>query len=132
MFVGSLILIAGLGVVVYALAVPSTALFFLGTMIVGFGWGSSFMGAFRMVSSLPPAGQRAEVIAYLGFSVPAVAAGLAATHLGLHTTMVLFSAIVAVLAAVAALTAAPWFEPAQATSTPRCPNGLSAETWRLA
>lgn len=142
MFAGSLILIAGLAVVVYALAIPSTTLFFLGTMIVGFGWGTSFMGAFRMVASLAPAGQRAEVlaaiyvIAYLGFSVPTVAAGLAATHFGLHTTMVLFSAIVAVLAAVAALAAAPRpaprFEPAQVTSTPRCPNGSSAETRQLA
>jgi len=111
-------------------------------MIVGFGSGTSFMDAFRMVSSLAPAGQRAEVIAtiymiaYLGFSVPTVAAGLAATHLGLHTTRVLFSAIVAVLAAVAALAAAPRstprLEPAQVTSTPRCPGGLSAETRRLA
>ncbi len=112
MFVGSLILIAGLGVVIYGLAVTSTALFFLGTMVVGFGWGTSFMGAFRMVSSLAPAAQRAEVIAaiyviaYLGFSVPAVAAGIAVTYLGLHATMVLFSGIVAALAAVAGLAAA--------------------------
>lgn len=46
------------------------------------------------------------VVAYLAMSVPAIAAGLAVPHLGLRTTTLIFSAVVAALATLAALGAA--------------------------
>ncbi|MEV4230592.1 hypothetical protein AB0J81_26550 [Streptomyces bobili] len=45
----------------------------------------------------------AFVISYLSFSVPAVIAGAAATHTGLHDTFVAYAATVAFLSALALL-----------------------------
>ncbi|MET7437689.1 hypothetical protein [Streptomyces sp. NPDC005568] len=53
----------------------------------------------------------AFVISYLSFSVPAVIAGIAATHTGLHETSVVYAATVAVLAALALL--AQWLRSAR-------------------
>ncbi len=112
MVTGSLAMIVGLALVVYALSPGSTAIFFAGSVVLGFGFGIAFMGAFRTLSALTAPEHRAEVIAaiyvvaYLAMSLPAIAAGLAVSHLGLHTTTVIYASVVAVLAAVAAAGAA--------------------------
>src|SRR6266852_1631216 len=64
--------------------------------------------ALGTVSARAAPGQRAGLIAaifivcYLAFSVPVVAAGVAVTHVGLHRTALVYCAVIAVLAAVAA------------------------------
>ena len=66
------------------------------------------LGAFRSVSAQAAPGQRAGLIAayfiasYTAFSIPVVVAGVATTHFGLHWTALVYCAVIAVLAAVAA------------------------------
>ena len=42
------------------------------------------------------------IASYTAFSIPVVAAGVATTHVGLHRTALVYCAVIAVLAAVAA------------------------------
>jgi hypothetical protein len=72
-------------------------------LLVGAGFGLGFQGAFRMITALATAGQRAGLVTaifavgYLAFSVPALIAGVTATRFGLHATALVYSASVAVL-----------------------------------
>jgi MFS family permease len=110
---GALLLIVGLALVVVALGPSWVVLFFLGTAVLGVGWGIAFMGSFRVLSGLAPDGHRAEVltaiymVAYSSMSVPAIIAGVAVGAIGLHATATIFAGIVALLAAFAAISARP-------------------------
>jgi MFS family permease len=101
---GSLVLAAGVVVSLVALAAPSTPLFFLGTVLAGLGFGSTFLGAFRTLAGLARPDERAELFAavymvsYLAFSLPAIAAGIAVTSLGLAHTATVYGTVVMVLA----------------------------------
>lgn len=72
----------------------------LGTAIAGIGFGASALASFGTLARIAEPAERGElfavafVISYLAFSIPAVAAGLAATHVGLHETSVVYSAAV--------------------------------------
>ena len=109
MLVGALALVLGVGVTLLALSMRSTPIFFAGTVVSGVGFGAAFLGAFRTVSGLAAPDQRAGLIAavyivsYLAFSLPAVAAGIAVTLVGLPTTSVIYGAGIAVLAAAAGI-----------------------------
>ena len=109
MVVGSVVLAAGAGVTLLALALTSTVLFFLGTAIAGFGFGAAFLGAFRTLSVLAEPGERAELFAtvyvvnYLAFSLPAIAAGLAVSPLGLQRTATVYGVVVILFAVSAVL-----------------------------
>jgi MFS family permease len=106
---GLVALIAGVGLVLLALVERSTPLFIAATAIAGMGFGPAFAGSFRALTALAPAHQRASFVsailsvAYLSFSLPAVAAGVAVTHLGLHTTADVYGVVLIGLAAVALL-----------------------------
>lgn len=71
------------------------------------GWGVSFLGATRTLIALAPAAERAGlftaifILSYLAFSVPALIAGFATTHFGLHEVALVYCAAVAVLVAAA-------------------------------
>jgi MFS family permease len=107
---GSIVLIAGVGVTLVALQTESIALFLGGTVLAGLGFGPAFSGGFRSLTARAPASQRAGLIAaiyvvsYLAFSLPAIVAGVAVTHVGLRTTAVVYAVAVVVLAAVAVVT----------------------------
>jgi hypothetical protein len=79
----------------------------IGTVIAGIGFGSSALASFGTLARLATPGTRSEllaaalVIAYLAFSLPAVAAGFAATSFGLHPTTVAYSVGVIALGLVA-------------------------------
>ncbi|TMC85508.1 MAG: MFS transporter [Chloroflexi bacterium] len=79
----------------------------VGTVIAGIGFGGSALASFGTLARLAAPSERSEllavalVIAYLAFSVPAVAAGLATTSVGLHVTTVVYSIGVAALGAIA-------------------------------
>ncbi len=109
MVVGSMVLAVGAGVTLLALALTSTVVFFLGTAIAGFGFGTAFLGAFRTLSVLAEPGERAELFAtvyvvnYLAFSLPAIAAGLAASPLGLRRTATVYGVVVILFAMSAVL-----------------------------
>jgi MFS family permease len=100
-------LIVGVGVALVALADGSIALFLVGAAIAGLGFGPAFAGAFRALSNRAPADQRAALVSsilavsYLAFSLPAIAAGAAATALGLRETALIYGGALIVLAAAA-------------------------------
>jgi MFS family permease len=104
---GLVALIAGVGVALAALQTGSTALFLAGAAVAGLGFGPAFAGAFRALTTLAPTDQRAGfvssilIVAYLAFSLPAVAAGVAVTQLGLHETADIYGIALIALAAVA-------------------------------
>ena len=108
MLAGCLVLLAGTGATLGAVETTSAAAFLAGTAVAGAGFGTAMLGAFRTVSARAAPGQRASLIAayfiasYLAFSVPVVIAGMAVTHVGLHRTALVYCAVIAVLAAVAA------------------------------
>jgi MFS family permease len=105
--VGAAMLALGVGVTLLGLNTETTALFFGGSVLAGVGFGAGFSGAFKTVVSLAPPTERASLIAavyvlsYLGFSLPAVAAGVAVTHAGLLPTTNAYGSVVAALALVA-------------------------------
>jgi hypothetical protein len=104
MRVGCLLLLAGLAVTIAAVAAASSALLFAGTLVAGAGFGSAFLGAFRSLAAQASPGGRASLIAavyvaaYLAFSLPAIAAGVLATHLGLRPATIGYAAVAAALA----------------------------------
>jgi MFS family permease len=78
-----------------------------GTVVAGIGFGASALATFGSVARLAGPGERSAllaavlVIAYLAFSLPAVAAGFATTSFGLHPTTVVYSLTVVALGFIA-------------------------------
>ncbi len=105
---GSIALATGMLLIVGAVALESPALFIVGSLVGGAGFGVAFLGALRALSIVIPPDHRAAVmsafyvVAYLSISVPAILAGLLITPLGLDTTFEVFGAVVAGLALVVA------------------------------
>ena len=105
---GSIALATGKLLIVGAVALDSPALFILGSLVGGAGFGVAFLAALRALSIVIPPDHRAAVmsafyvVAYLSISVPAILAGLLITPLGLDTTFEVFGAVVAGLALVVA------------------------------
>jgi len=79
----------------------------VGTVIAGIGFGGSALASFGTLARLAAPNERSEllavalVIAYLAFSLPAVAAGFATTSVGLHATTVVYSVGVVALGVIA-------------------------------
>ena len=86
-------------------------LLFAAAVVTGFGFGAAFMGAVATITRGVAPGHRAGLLAgifvvgYLAFSLPAIAAGIAVSEIGLTRTTEIYGAAVVVLAllAVAAL-----------------------------
>jgi MFS family permease len=97
---GTLLTLAGVEVHIVVLAAA-------GTVVAGVGFGASALGSFGTLARIAGPGERSEllavalVIAYLAFSLPAVAAGVATNLVGLHNTTVVYSLGVAALGIVA-------------------------------
>jgi Major Facilitator Superfamily len=108
MLAGCVTLLAGVAVTLAAIQATSAAAFLTGTAVAGAGFGTAMLGAFRTISARAASGQRAGLIAayfivsYAAFSGPVVAAGVAITHFGLHRTALVYCAVIAALAAIAA------------------------------
>jgi MFS family permease len=108
MLAGCLALLAGAVLTLAAIETTSAPAFLVGVAVAGAGFGTATLGALRTVSDLAAPGQRASliaaifIVAYVAFSVPVVAAGVAVTHVGLHRTALVYCAVIAVLVAVAA------------------------------
>jgi hypothetical protein len=79
----------------------------LGTVVAGVGFGAAGLGAFGTMAALARPTERGAVFAltyvvsYLAFSVPAVAAGVAANVVGLGPTAMVYGGVVAALGLVA-------------------------------
>jgi MFS family permease len=108
---GALIFTAGVVGTLVALVTTSTALLFIAAVVTGFGFGASFLGAIATITRGVAPGHRAGLLAavfvvgYLAFSIPAIAAGVAVSAVGLTRSTEIYGAVVVVLAllAVAAL-----------------------------
>src|SRR5437763_2654372 len=106
---GCLALLAGGALTFAAIATRTSWAFLIGTAIAGIGFGPGFTGAYRLVVARSTPNGRASLIAaiftvsYLAFSVPAVIAGVATTHYGLHDTALVYCGVVALLVAAAAV-----------------------------
>jgi hypothetical protein len=104
---GAAMLSAGTALSLAGVETHSVALAAAGTVVAGVGFGASALGSFGSLARIAGPGERSEllaaalVIAYLAFSVPAVAAGFATTSYGLRPTMVVYSLGVAALGVVA-------------------------------
>jgi hypothetical protein len=79
----------------------------IGTVVAGGGFGASGLGTFGTLARIAGPAERSEllaaalVIAYVAFSIPAVAAGFATTSFGLRPTMVIYSLGVVALGVIA-------------------------------
>jgi MFS family permease len=108
---GSVALSAGMLLIVVASSIDSSVLFLTGAVIGGAGFGVAFLGALRALSVAIPPEHRAAVmsafyiVAYLALSLPAIAAGVAVTPLGLQSTFEIFGSVIAGLALVVAFEA---------------------------
>lgn len=108
MSVGCVLLAVGVGGTVAAIAAGSAAGFFAGTAFAGTGFGLAFLGVFRTLVALAPPTGRAGlitaiyIVSYLAFSLPVIAAGIAASHVGLRTTALVYGSAVAALDLLAA------------------------------
>jgi MFS family permease len=108
---GSIALAAGMLLIVVASSLDSSVLFLAGAVVGGAGFGVAFLGALRALSAAIPHEHRAAVmsafyiVAYSAISLPAIAAGVAVTPLGLEPTFEIFGSVVAGLALVVAFEA---------------------------
>jgi MFS family permease len=123
MIYGTSALFVGIAVTLVAVETGSAAVFFLGTVIAGTGFGSGFQGAIRSVVPLAASHERAGVlslvyvVSYLAMGLPAVIAGfLVVDGGGLLDTTREYMIAVMILAAVALLGA---LRPAAETAAPR-------------
>ena len=104
---GSAGLVAGVLVTEVAVATASAPLFMAGSVLAGLGFGPAFVGSFRELTTPARPEHRGAlvssvyVVSYLGFSVPAVIAGLLVPHLGLRAVVAGYGACVIVMAGLA-------------------------------
>ena len=105
--VGAGLLAAGTGLTLGGVEDHMVALAGVGTLVAGVGFGASALATFGALARLATPGERSElfafalVIAYLAFSLPALAAGFATTSFGLHATTVVYSVGVVALGVTA-------------------------------
>jgi predicted MFS family arabinose efflux permease len=108
LLVGVLVFAGGVVGTLASLFATSTVLLFTAAVVTGFGFGAAFLGAVATITAGVAPGFRAGLLAsifvvgYLGFSLPTIAAGIAAGHVGLVRTTEVYGAVVVVLALVAA------------------------------
>jgi MFS family permease len=105
--ISALSLSGGPGLTLIGVEVHAVGLAAIGTVIAGIGFGASALASFGTLARLATPGTRSAllaavlVIAYLAFSLPAVAAGFAATSFGLLPTTVAYSVGVIALGLIA-------------------------------
>jgi hypothetical protein len=97
------LLAAGTSLTLLGILTDSVAAAIAGTVVAGIGYGASGLATFGAMARLAGPVDSAErgglfavayTIAYLAFSLPAVAAGYATTRIGLHPTVVVYSTLV--------------------------------------
>ncbi|HVS50541.1 MAG TPA: MFS transporter [Candidatus Dormibacteraeota bacterium] len=105
--ISSILLSAGTALTLAGVEAHAVALAGAGTIVAGVGFGASALASFGTLARIAGPGERSEllafalVIAYLAFSLPALAAGFATTSFGLHPTTVVYSLAVVALGLVA-------------------------------
>jgi MFS family permease len=106
--IGTTALAVGTTLTLAALAAGSLWSFVAAAVVAGAGFGASFLGVMRSITPAARPHERGElfasvfVVSYLAFGVPAVAAGVAAPHIGLAATTYVYGGLVVLLSGVAA------------------------------
>jgi MFS family permease len=106
--IGTTALAVGTSLTLAALAAGSLWSFVAAAVVAGAGFGASFLGVMRSITPSARPHERGElfasvfVVSYLAFGVPAVAAGVAAPHIGLAATTYVYGGLVVLLSGVAA------------------------------
>lgn len=114
---GSLALVLGVGVTLIGVVADSAAGLIAGSAVAGLGLGPAFSGVMRTLGPLAPLEKRGALFAalyiviYFAISVPAIAAGVAASHYGLRDTTYVFGLVVMVLAMITTLAVSRRREP---------------------
>ena len=109
LFIGTLTLMAGIGVTLIGINHHLTALLFLGTAVAGQGFGSIFSTIISIVMPLAESHERAGLFAafliksYLAFALPALLAGCAVPMMGLVATANAYCWGIVAMAAVSLL-----------------------------
>jgi MFS family permease len=107
MVLGTLWLIAGVGVTLLGMEQRSSLAFFAGAVIAGAGFGAGFQGAIRTVVPLAAPHERSGLLStvyvasYLALGLPAVVGGFLVVHGGLLPAAREYGVAVMVLAAIA-------------------------------
>lgn len=107
LWVGASFLSLGVAVILLSINLGLLWLFFVGAVVAGIGFGSSFLGALRMLMPLAHAHERGGlmsaflVLSYLAFCIPALVAGFFAHSAGLVMTSNVYGAVVITLALIA-------------------------------
>jgi MFS family permease len=105
--ISAILLSAGTALTLAGVEAHTVAMAGAGTVVAGVGFGASALASFGTLARIAGPGERSElfaaalVIAYLAFSLPALAAGFASTSVGLHATTVVYSLGVIALGLVA-------------------------------
>jgi MFS family permease len=82
------VFLAGLALIVSALAEASMALFLIGTVVGGLAIGAAFMGSLATANRLAPAEGRAQAVStyfvfcYFGLAIPVIGVGVSAGSIG--------------------------------------------------
>jgi MFS family permease len=103
---GSLVLVLGVAISLFAVAITSSVGLYVGAVIAGLGFGPAFSGVFRSLAPLAPPDKRGALLAalyfvvYLAFSIPAVIAGIGVNHVGLRDTTYAYGLVVMTLAGI--------------------------------
>lgn len=112
MLLGTASLFVGVGITLLAMDAKSSAVFFIGAVIAGSGFGAGFQGAIRTVIPLAAPHERSELLStvyvasYLALGLPAVVGGYLVVHGGLLPAGREYGAAVMVLAALALIAVA--------------------------
>ena len=99
LLVGALVFTVGVTGTLAALFTTSALILFTAAVVTGFGFGASFLGAVATITAGVAPGSRAGllsavfVVGYLAFSLPAIAAGIAAGEFGLSRTTEVYGAV---------------------------------------
>lgn len=106
---GAAALSVGTVLLLVALVLGSLPIAIVAVVIAGTGFGTAFMGTIASLVPLAALHERAElfaalyIVAYLSFGAPAVVAGLLASMIGLHATVLGYGTVVALAAGTAAV-----------------------------
>lgn len=112
MLFGTVALLVGVGITLLGMEARSSAVFFIGAVIAGAGFGSGFQGAVRTVIPLAAPHERSGllstvyVVSYLALGLPAVIGGFLIVHGGLLPAAREYGVAVMVLAAAALIAVA--------------------------
>ncbi|MEA2138954.1 MAG: hypothetical protein QOG56_2104 [Solirubrobacteraceae bacterium] len=100
LLVAGAFLVVGIAITLAGLDLELLWLAAAGTLVAGIGFGASALGGFGTLARVAAPAERGEVLAlalvisYLAFSLPAVAAGFAATSFGLRPTALVYGSAI--------------------------------------